>query len=50
MLWLGCRSRVTLLCFAMVVVCALTTILLTDSGVFMTSYNMLLALVAQDVP
>jgi cell division protein FtsL len=37
-------------CFAKVVVCALTAILLTGSGVFWTSYNMLLALVAQDAP
>jgi hypothetical protein len=48
--WLGCRVRVTLVCFAMVAVYVLTTILLTGSGVFVTSYNMLLALVAQDIP
>jgi hypothetical protein len=50
MLWLGCRNRVTLVCFAMVLVCALTAILLTGSGLLVTSYNMLLALVARDVP
>jgi hypothetical protein len=44
MFWLGYRSRVTLVCFAMVVVCALTTISLTSSGVFVTSNSMLLAL------
>jgi hypothetical protein len=48
--WLGCRVRVTLVCFAMVAVYVLTIILLTGSGVFVTSYNMLLALVAQDIP
>jgi hypothetical protein len=32
MLWLGCRSRVTLVCFAMVAVCALTAILLIIVG------------------
>jgi hypothetical protein len=50
MLWLGCRSRVTVVCFTMVAVCALAAILLTGSGVFVTSYNMLLALVDRDVP
>jgi hypothetical protein len=50
MLWLGYRSRGTLVCFAMVTVCALTAILLTGDGVFVTPYNMLLALVTRDVP
>jgi uncharacterized protein (UPF0297 family) len=31
-------------------VCALIAILLTGNGVFVTSYNMLLALAARDVP